>query len=405
MTAYWPAPEPLPRGPRGRRATWLAAIAVLDVVALLAGAGSYAVRRESARPPEARDIRALVPELSEFVEEARGLRFRTPVDVTLLDDEEFRARLLAEDEAEEDDAGAPEAAEPEPEAGVTLQALGLVEPGLDLDSAVESLTGDTVAGFYDAETKELVVRGDEATPLVRAVLVHELTHALQDQHFELDRPDLEDRDDEAFLGYLGLVEGDASVVEDAYRDQLSSDERGEMAQEEQELYGDAAADVPDVLLALFGFPYEAGPEFVRALRDARGQAGLDAAFERPPSSSEHLLHIASYLAGDQPQPVGAPRARGAVVDHGVLGELGLLLTLAVGGDRDYADVFDEVDDWAGDRYVSWREGTLACTSAAIVMDDATAAAELRAALQRWAADRARTSVAGSGPRVTLDACA
>ena len=49
------------------------------------------------------------------------------------------------------------------------------------------------------------------TAAVRAVLVHELLHALEDQHFGLDRPDL---GDEAFLGFQALAEGSAVRVEE-----------------------------------------------------------------------------------------------------------------------------------------------------------------------------------------------
>jgi len=397
------------------RRALLVALAVWNSLALLAGVSTAVLRSGSPPNGSARvssdpatplpsvvpslGIQALVPELSRFVERERGLRFRTPVTVTLLGDAAFRDRL-----AEEGDEST-EQVEPEPEVAVTLQALGLIEPGTDLDEAIESLTGDTVAGFYDPENDELVVRGDTATPLVRTVLVHELTHALQDQHFDLDRPELEDRDDEAFLGYLGLVEGDASVVEQAYRDQLSKRDRSALDAEEERLYGDTGEDAPEVLLALFGFPYEVGPQFVEQLRDARGQAGLDAAFESPPQSSEHLLHIASFLREDNPRVLADPRGRGTVVDRGVLGELGLLVTLGLSPAGKVRDAVDDVDDWGGDRYVSWRDGSRACTAAIIVMDTDAAAGELRSALDRWAERRAGASIGGSARQITLDACA
>ena len=121
-----------------------------------------------------------VAELQTFVEAARGLRFLEPVDVAVLGDAAFRRTL----------AGGRALEEPEAEVAIgVLRALGLVGPGDDLASA--QLDVDTVAGFYDTETKELVVRGARLTPFVRQVLVHELTHALDDQHFDLD-PDLPD---------------------------------------------------------------------------------------------------------------------------------------------------------------------------------------------------------------------
>src|SRR5437588_512232 len=83
----------------------------------------------------------------------------------------------------------------------------------DLGAAESSLLSNGVAGFYDPTSKTLVVRGEKPTPYVRQVLVHELTHALQDQYFSINRPDLDRADDERGDGLLGLSEGDAVRVD------------------------------------------------------------------------------------------------------------------------------------------------------------------------------------------------
>jgi len=69
-----------------------------------------------------------------------------------------------------------------------------------------------VVGFYDPETKQLVVRGTDTTPFTRRVLAHELTHALDDQHFDLNRQQLDKADDETGFGFSALVEGNARRV-------------------------------------------------------------------------------------------------------------------------------------------------------------------------------------------------
>ena len=68
-----------------------------------------------------------------------------------------------------------------------LHALGLLDGRPDLARAEQELQGTSVVGFYDPKTKELYVRGVDAKASVRHVLVHELTHALQDQWFSIDR--------------------------------------------------------------------------------------------------------------------------------------------------------------------------------------------------------------------------
>ncbi len=251
---------------------------------------------------DASELERALPALMRFVQETRGLPFTTPVEVTLLPDKAFRARL-ADQEGED-------AAQAEEELKTTqrvLEGLGLLEKGIDLKAAVDSLYGDAVAGFYDTEKHDLVVRGEQLTVSVRTTLVHELTHALQDQHFDIDRKDFDDRDDEASTGLTGLVEGDAVRVERLY---LASLTRAEQKQGERE-EGAAGAGIdpalPRVLLQLVAFPYIYGPDFATAVVEGGGQSRLDEAFGEPPTTSEQLLHPEVFLEG---QPVQVARDPG-----------------------------------------------------------------------------------------------
>ncbi len=86
-------------------------------------------------------------------------------------------------------------------------------------------------GFYDPESGELVVRGTEPSLFLQSVIVHELTHALDDQHFELDRPEVEENDEHSF-GFTALVEGNARTVENLWKDQLTDEEAAQLSSEE-----------------------------------------------------------------------------------------------------------------------------------------------------------------------------
>ena len=340
-----------------------------------------------------------LPALLRFVEQARGLTFTREVKVTLLGDRDFRRRLLGTDNTR-----TPEDREELQSTERVLQGLGLLDRDVDLEQAIASLFGAAVTGFYDTEKDDLVVRGDELTPARRVTLVHELTHALQDQHFDIARPDLDDRDDEASQGLTGLVEGDAVRIERQYVDSLPTEQQKAIEAEEAELAGGIDASTPQVLLQLVGFPYIVGPEFVEAIVAAGGQARLDAAFASPPTTSEQLLHPERFLAGDGPKEVATPPAGGKVIDEGVLGELGLLLFLreAVGdGAREASR------GWGGDRYVAWADGGRTCVRANVTMDTPEDARRLRRALER-AADRDEgisVRAAGAAPSpVTVTSC-
>jgi hypothetical protein len=322
------------------------------------------------------DIETVVHDIARFVEQERGLPFLRDVPVDLADEGEFQDRLLADFDDDADDLVTQ---------GRVLEALGLVEPGTDLVAATRQMLGVGVVGFYDPETDELVVRGAEVTPLVRSVIAHELTHALDDQHFELDRPALDDADDESGYGFTALVEGNAQRVEQAYRDTFTAAEEAQAAQEEATL-GDSGdlAGVPLVLLDLLVSSYVLGPELVAALLDDGGQARLDAAFVDPPATSEQILYPATYLAGEGAVDVPVPAADGDVIDQGVLGAAGLaellgdFLSAGPVGD-------DAVEGWGGDRYVAWDAGGgRTCVAVNLIGDREIDTAEILDALGDWA---------------------
>jgi hypothetical protein len=345
-------------------------------------------------PAQAAAMRSVVTEIERFIERERGLSFKRAVKVELLDDKAFVKRLRGDGKQD---------IEALSEAEDFLRALHLIDGDVRLGAAVEKLLSSAVAGFYDPSSKALVVRGAEPTAAVRAVLVHELTHALQDQHFGLERPALDERRDEAPQGFTGLVEGDAVRIQRRYFLSLSAEDRAAFIAEESAGAG-RPAGIPDVLIDLLLFPYQAGPPFVDAVFAAGGQARLDAAFADPPETSEHLLHPEVFLRGEDARPVPGPRADGTVFDRGVVGELGLVLLLAdVLGDNAARAA---AAGWGGDRYVAWRSSGRACVRARFVMDTPADRAELASALGRWARrhDDATVGASGDGP-ITLTSCA
>jgi hypothetical protein len=343
---------------------------------------------------DATELEKALPALLRFVQGARGLPFTKPVKVTLLPDAAFRERLQA-DEAEDQE-------EQKEELRTTqrvLQGLGLLDKGVDLEKEVDGFYGDAVAGFYDPEEDDLVVRGEELTVSVRTTLVHELTHALQDQHFDIERDDLDDRDDEASTGFTGLVEGDAVRIERQYLESLSRREQKQAEREEMEAAGGIDPDVPPVLIQLVGFPYIVGPEFTVAVVEGGGQARLDEAYATPPTTSEQLLHPQTFLDGQPVKTPANPKADGDQIEEGVLGELGLLLVLQASGQ----DGRRAAAGWGGDRYVAWRKGDDTCVRIAIEMDTPQDDAELRRALDDLADSRKGIEVEGRGP-FTLTSC-
>lgn len=388
-------------------------LAVLATVALTVTVAPAAVAAAPAGDAGAAtegSLAAAVPRVMAFVEKSRGLRFLRPVKVTALTAAQLERRVLA-------GSGRPR---PPSDTGQTYAALHLVDSAKAYDDGAAKASAAGVLGFYVPGRDELVVRAVRATPFARGVLAHELTHALQDQHFDLQAVQRRATDADRFQGVASLYEGDADTVEERYRLSLSAADRGAYARELRGLgglgggtSGDAASREAQAVGAFLDFPYVYGPDLVAALRTAGGQALLDRAFADPPQSSEQVVDPARYALGggrrDSPRRVGTPgRPAGTrVADTGVLGAYGLAVVLSSrvdGATRTRAAL-----GWGGDRFVTWTTARGSCTRLRVVLDSGRDRAELLAALQTWARGYPGTGTGAvadprDGKALTLTSC-
>lgn len=188
--------------------------------------------------------------------------------------------------------------------GLLLEALGMVAPRTELLEAYRDLLGEQVLGLYSPERKALYVLANaEPGPIELATYAHEYHHALQDQRFDLEAlSDAVQSNRDASMALSTLIEGDAVLTQTQYISQELGP-AGALA-----LLGAASAaprpTAPTVLLDLLQFPYLQGLPFVQALAaNGRGVSGIDAAFARPPDSTEQVLHPEKFRASERPTPV------------------------------------------------------------------------------------------------------
>lgn len=296
------------------------------------------------------DIRALVLE----TERIRGLEFLSPPDVAIISADELADRVRAEieEELDPDEIIIDEA---------LFELLGILDPEIDLARTLADLYAEQVAGFYDNETRELVIAGDtEFTPLTRLIVVHELIHALTDQHFDfastLDALVEEERYHEA-AAIQALAEGDATYFEILYLQSLSAGEQFEAVAESLE----ADTTVLDSLPEWFGrdiiFPYDQGFVFVERLVFDGGIAGLDQAYHLFPETTEQILHPDLYFAlepgRDVALPANALLPGYDVYEDGEFGEWNLRLYLLDGASA--GDAVIGSAGWGGDAYrILWN---------------------------------------------------
>jgi len=340
-----------------------------------------------------------------FVEKERGLQFDHPVRVRFLDDAAFRRRVAAwsgDETAKQRELDALEASD--------VYALGLASEVIDLGAAQAASDETDVLGFYDEETKEMVVRGRDLSDTdVRMTVVHELTHALQDQHFGLRK--LERK--AGGPGLDALVEGDADLVAYAYLYSLPK--------RTQDAYFDAPPEVDSAepavpsarILELWDmYPYDFGYSALQVAMAAHGHAALDALFRDPPASEEQIIDPVALERDDRPKAVRFPtfasgdEAKGPADSWGALSWY-LLLSSRI----PWRDALVAAEGWGGDRYRSFVRHTDAgdrwCVRLSVTGDSSRDTDELEHAIRAWsdAMPGGGTTVSRAGSIVTLDACA
>lgn len=397
-----------------RAPSWVLVGAAIVVLALIAG-GVYVVTHKGNKYPSSWDAR--VVGLTKWVEKERGLTYKHPVKVNFLSEKEYTARSTSDMGASETpkDALADQVAE--------LRALGFVTGDVDLGAASSALADSGTLAYYDPSLEEVFVRGTSMTAGVRVTLAHELTHVLQDQHFDLER--LQSFEDGRGAMLRALAEGDATLVEEMYkRDDtvFSKEDQKEYDAETERDNGKAEEglkDVPPILQTVFAAPYLLGPTFVRVLVvDAIGTkaspeippgpdkyAEIDRVLDDPPS--EEVLFDPLTYGGDQAEAktVGYTAPKGSkVLDEGEFGPTTWYLLLATRLDPQRA--LTATDGWGGDHYVTFSFASRVCVGATIEGDSTRDAAELADALGSWrdALPDNDVEVSSDAGKVTFRSC-
>jgi hypothetical protein len=236
----------------------------------------------------------------------RGLKFTTRVPLQVMTQADARTALERELHAEysSDDLA---------RLSRVYAAFGLVPKGTDLERAYLDLYGAQIAGFYDPTGSRMVLVEGAITPdgLTRTlgamlqrdfagelVLAHELTHALQDQHFGLDvsRNDL--GEDDAELARHAVYEGDATLAGFAVvMGSLGRRAALSLAGQLEGVPGALAREYPQIPAAIretVAFQYVAGVNFVSWAYQRAGWDGVNALLARPPFSTAQILHPEKY---------------------------------------------------------------------------------------------------------------
>jgi hypothetical protein len=329
-----------------------------------------------------------IAEVADQVESVRGLTYDRPVNVEPISEAEMDRRLR-----DYLDAYYPERYYAR--RSRAWQTIGALPGDVGYLEALDAYQQGQVLGFYNSQNEELVYTGDaNLNRIEQFVLAHELTHAIDDQHFDLDRLDeiVMRCEDEEFLAALGIVEGSANHFATQVIIRFPIAEIGSIP-------GGGGGDVPPFIEEIQAYPYTLGQRFADALSDANGPSAIDAALQAFPTTTEQVLHPAKFpdeVGESLDVPNFAPTfGRGwRDLDVMIVGELWLKVLLHLRFEDDVAA--GAAAGWNGGIYRAWTDGEDVAVIMSTVWDTPKDAQEFSDALQRWVSR-------GSLPGQVLDA--
>jgi len=290
--------------------------------------------------------------------------------------------------------------------GGMLRKIGLIPQTMDYKNFVLKLYTEQVGGFYDPDEKTFYIAGWISAEEQKPVMIHELTHALQDQYFDLNRilrdPKIEHNDDQG-LARQAVIEGDAVAVMMNYlllgttRDFASL---GNLAfimrsmssstQSELPVYGSAPLYLQEILI----FPYGYGTAFLQKVwNKAPSWETVNKIYSDLPISTEQIMHPEKYLdARDDPKPVDTQDSvkllggSWKAVYTNVLGEFSLNIMMRLHLGEEQAN--QAAAGWGGDQVLlledgQGKSGVLIST----VWDSSAEADEFFQASNEWMAKR------------------
>lgn len=330
--------------------------------------------------------------LAAFVEKQTGYEFEHPVRARFLNDKEFN-KLVINDEADlsTDDK------QYYTDLNALLRTLGLANGSFDAFTGLNDLSSGNTLAYYSPTDREMVIRSDAAalkggalSASLRAVVVHELAHALQDQEFGLARIHRRHTTSEESVAMTAVLEGHANAAEDMYVEENFDDKELEQYQKVTTSSSDPKVTaIPEVLSAQQTAPYIFGPTFIAALKKKGPQAVTDVFLKKPPHSLAEIILPSRYFAEVTPaelKPPAVPRKNEyAISDQLNQLDIYFILVRALGAPK----ALELSDMWGNGYYTAYRakdqngKGKF-CVDLNVVGTSSTATQKISAAFTTWA---------------------
>jgi hypothetical protein len=333
------------------------------------------------------------------VEKMRGMTFKRPVQVKVTDKAGFLDYMKKRQELTQ-------SAERLARDETVAKMLGLIPHDMDLMSTVEEFLKDQVGGFYDPSSDTFFLMDSFTGDLAKIILAHELTHALDDQIFDIDGTlKRMSEETDAEFAFQAVVEGSGTAAMNQWTVTHLKDLDREALLGAQDLGTAGLADAPPYLWKPLIAAYLRGDGFLtrsRTLNISMKAAKVDdirRAFEHPPRSSEQILHPEKYWdeeSRDDPRSVkfetSARPKDWEVLGEDTLGEIMLALLTTPLKERTGLDVKNPLsilgiaytntaaEGWGGDRLLLLGKGKERWLELVTVWDSTEDAEQFREAV-------------------------
>jgi hypothetical protein len=349
------------------------------------------------------ELERIADEIRGQIEQQRGMKFTRPVAAKLTDKKGF----LEYAKKRQDSMESPERRQRDE---TVAKLLGLVPFDMDLGKTLDGFLEQQVGGFYDPGTNTFYLMEQFEGDLARIIMAHELTHALDDQCFGLDKlvhGAAEETDAE--FAIQAMAEGSGTNAMMVWTMKRASEiDKSALGSSELETKGlDTAPTViwkPLMAAYLRGDGFLAHAEGMNLLATPAKTEELKRCFVEPPRSSEQILHPKKYWdprKRDDPKYIafeaGEPPKDWKVIGQDTLGELYLALVTQPYAERGGLDTKDPLaiigvkytnkaaEGWGGDRLMLLAKGDARALYLVTVWDTPEDAVEFHAALAQLVA--------------------
>lgn len=272
---------------------------------------------------------------------------------------------------------------------LVLKKFGLLPRTFNLHDYMIKLLAEQVAGYYDEKSKTMNLLDWISPVMQKPVMAHELTHALQDQSYdllkfskhdeEIEKRSLQDLkaaidNDEQSTCRSAVMEGQGMIVLIDYmlsaagKSVEDSPQFVDMMQSSMDKGSDGKSPLfdgaPLLLREQLIFPYRQGTNFIKELLLVGGRKlAYTGVLDRLPQSTHEILQPKEYLAGHRIPPLYLPDLSFLKKDYepfdvGAVGEFDVSILLKVYSEEAVANRLSP--EWrGGSYYAAGRKGAKA----------------------------------------------